>query len=176
MILIAMGSNLEGPFGAPEQALHTATRAMEQAGIAIRAMASLHRSAPMGPQAQNDFINSVVRIRTHLPPRALLWRLKAIEKMAGRRPAARWSARPLDLDILAFHNIVYERGRNSTLTRPGRQGPLILPHPGIARRPFVLEPLREIAPFWHHPLTGLTASQMLRALPRGGEGQIRACP
>ncbi len=174
MILIAMGSNMEGPFGPPEQALHTAVRGLEQDGIVIRAKASLYRSAPMGSQARNDFVNSVVRVRTHLPPRALLWRLKAIERRAGRRRSVRWSARPLDLDILAFHNIVYERGRESTMARPGRMVPLILPHPGIAQRPFVLEPLREIAPFWHHPLTGLTPAQMVQALPGRGEGHIRA--
>ena len=95
-----------------------------------------------------------------MPPEALLTRCQRIERLAGRRRGRRWGARVLDIDILDWHGVI-RRGCSR----------LILPHPEIAARAFVLEPLREIAPRWHHPLNGLTPVQMLNRV-RAREGRV----
>lgn len=94
---------------------------------------SLYRSAPMGPQDQDDFYNAVVVIQTGLPPSELLAHLKSLEQAAGRQQRYRWGPRELDLDILLFDDMHLKT--NS----------LQIPHPGLYERSFVLIPLQEIA-------------------------------
>ncbi|MCW8109242.1 2-amino-4-hydroxy-6-hydroxymethyldihydropteridine diphosphokinase [Alteromonas ponticola] len=97
--------------------------------------ASLYQSAPMGPQDQPDFINSVCLIETGLAPESLLQQLQQIENNHGReRQGERWGPRTLDLDILLYGNHEID---TDTLT---------IPHYGMAEREFVLVPLFEIAP------------------------------
>jgi 2-amino-4-hydroxy-6-hydroxymethyldihydropteridine diphosphokinase len=113
-------------------------------------------------------VNAVAMIDTHLPPAALLARLHAIERAAGRRRAIKWGPRTLDLDLLDYHGLVRGWQRSPAVT-----GGPILPHPGIADRIFVLSPLAEIAPAWRHPQLHVTAAQLLRRIQRragaGGE-------
>ena len=107
---------------------------------------SLIETKPFGRPNQPNFVNAVAAIETHLPPQALLARLHAIERAAGRRRTIRWGPRTLDLDLLDYHGLIL-RGA----PRQPRVDRLILPHPGIAERIFVLAPLAEIAPTWRHP-------------------------
>jgi 2-amino-4-hydroxy-6-hydroxymethyldihydropteridine diphosphokinase len=107
-----------------------------------------------------DFYNGVVSARTTLPIGGLLRLFKSIERRAGRRPRARWSARPLDLDLIDFGGRVLNW---PALNRPG--GPLVLPHPLMHERGFVLVPLEEVAPHWRHPALGVTAGALLRRRP-----------
>lgn len=170
MILIGLGSNLDGPWGDPERTVGRALRHLYDCSIRVRQCSRLVRSAPYGRTDQPAFVNAVAAVATHLPPAALMRRLHGMERAAGRRRRQRWGPRTLDLDLLAYHDLVL-RGAGppapSALVRP-----LVLPHPDLHRRPFVLEPLCEIAPFWHHPVTGLTPRQMLLALPPGAGGAI----
>ena len=98
------------------------------------------------------FLNQVIAVETHLPPRELLAVIKHIEADLGRKPAARWAPREIDIDILAYRD---ELMVTDVLT---------IPHPAMDERRFVLEPLAEIAPAWRHPVLGKTASEMLEAL------------
>jgi 2-amino-4-hydroxy-6-hydroxymethyldihydropteridine diphosphokinase len=112
-----------------------------------------------------EFYNAVVLARTNLSLGGLLRVVKAIERNAGRRSRARWSARPLDLDIIDYGG---RRLNWPALNRSG--GPLVLPHPLMHQRGFVLVPLAEIAPHWRHPVLGLTAGALLRRQPAHQRG------
>ncbi len=161
MILVALGSNRPGPWGSPEDTVREGLSRLDRSGLKLRRASRLVVSAPFGVTAQPAFVNAVAEVETALPPEALLERLHRIERMAGRRRTLRWGPRTLDLDLLDYHGLVR--------TPPAR---LVLPHPGIAERIFVLAPLAEIAPRWRHPLTRRTAADMLRRLDPQGEGGL----
>jgi len=108
---------------------------------------SSYASAPLGDVPQPDFVNAVAAVLTRLPPSALLAELQGLERAAGRqRSGLRWGPRPLDLDLL-----VYGARRIETTD-------LVVPHPGIALRNFVLLPLGELAPDLDIPGLGRVAS------------------
>jgi 2-amino-4-hydroxy-6-hydroxymethyldihydropteridine diphosphokinase len=131
-VYVALGANLEDPELQVRIALDDLARLPETALIAG---STLYRTAPVGPPGQPDYINAVARLSTHLPPRALLEALQAIELAHGRqRDGTRWGPRPLDLDILLYGD---ER-----IDEPG----LHIPHPEMAGRAFVLVPLADVAP------------------------------
>lgn len=161
MILVALGSNRNGRWGSPQQAVEEALKRLNTGGIRLRRGSRLFVSAPFGVTDQPDFVNAVAEVETSLSPEALLMRLHHIERMAGRKRTLRWGPRTLDLDLIDYNGLVRPR--------PARP---VLPHPGIAERIFVLAPLAEIAPRWRHPVTRLTAAAMLAKLDQGGEGRL----
>lgn len=159
MILIGLGSNVNGPWGTPRETMLQALRELDTNGTEIVAVSRLVETAPFGKLNQPSFVNAVARIATAMPPETLMHHLHDIERRAGRRRRLRWGPRTLDLDLLDYHGLV-------------RQGRLRLPHPGIAERDFVLTPLLEIAPTWRHPVTRRSAQMMRRVLSgfsRGGQ-------
>lgn len=127
---VGLGSNLQSPRDQVTQALDELARLP---ACQLIAASSLYRSAPLGP-AQPDYINAVVALRTELAPLALLRQLQALEQQHGRVRLERWGPRTLDLDLLLYDDL-------EMATEV-----LILPHPEMARRNFVLVPLAEIAP------------------------------
>lgn len=157
MILIALGSNLAGPWGTPRETLSRAIAEMSSHNIRVLTTSTFIETAPYGVANQPHFVNAVVAVRTALPPETLLRALHLIEARAGRKRLKRWGPRTLDLDILDYNGQI----RRSALTD---SKPLVLPHPGIELRSFVLEPLSEIAPRWKHPTTRKTAALTLRQL------------
>ncbi len=129
---IGLGSNLANP---AEQIKSARTAIIQIAGVQELAFSSLYHSSPMGPQDQPDYVNAVMCVATDLPPIDLLRCLQRIENDHGRvKKAERWGARTLDLDVLIYGN--------QLIGLPD----LIVPHPGLAERAFVLYPLFEIAP------------------------------
>ncbi|MGE5277359.1 MAG: 2-amino-4-hydroxy-6-hydroxymethyldihydropteridine diphosphokinase [Acidobacteriota bacterium] len=120
----------------------------------IRRVSSFYRSEPVGYARQPFFYNAVARIAWPGTARSLLSRVKGIERRLGRVPTFRNGPRVIDIDVLDLGGAV-ERGADP-----------ILPHPALPERRFVLAPLAEIAPAWRHPVSGLTARQMLAKLPR----------
>jgi 2-amino-4-hydroxy-6-hydroxymethyldihydropteridine diphosphokinase len=128
---IGLGANL----GEPEDQVRRAIAALaELPGTRLVAASSFYRSAPVGVVAQPDFINAVAKIETALVARALLEALLAAERRFGRRRAFPGAPRTLDLDLLLYGDRV--------IAEPG----LIVPHPRMHERAFVLAPLAEIAP------------------------------
>ncbi len=157
MILIALGSNLDSRWGSPRQTLMAAVAEIQRRRIKVVALSTLVATPPMGPQNQPMYVNAVARIATHKSPEALLRCLHQIEREAGRKRLRRWGARCLDLDLLDYHGVQRKPAHTSIK-------PLTLPHPGIAQRSFVLEPLAEIVPAWKHPISHQTPALMLRKL------------
>jgi 2-amino-4-hydroxy-6-hydroxymethyldihydropteridine diphosphokinase len=159
MILIGIGSNVEGPWGPPRETVRRALAALDEAPLRLLKASRAIVTAPFGRTDQPDFVNAVAEIETDLEPRALLERLHAIERRAGRRRTLHWGPRTLDLDLLDHHGVVL-----SGLAGRAGEPPLVLPHPGIPERSFVLRPIAEIAPHWRHPVLGETASDLLKRL------------
>lgn len=159
MILVALGSNLPGPWGSPRQALRRALAEMPRHNIRVRKVSPLHETAPFGLANQPRFVNAMALVETALAPEALMRALHMIEREAGRVRRIRWGPRTLDLDLIDY---------NGLIRRPSRASikPLALPHPGMGERTFVLVPLVEIAPRWRHPVTHELAALTLRKLCR----------
>jgi 2-amino-4-hydroxy-6-hydroxymethyldihydropteridine diphosphokinase len=128
---VALGSNLSDPRRQVENAFD-ALAALPDARLVL--LSSLWRSAPLGPQDQPEFVNAAAGLVTTREPREFLASLQAVERRLGKaEPAVRWGPRLIDLDLVAFADLCIDE--------PG----LILPHPGLHRRNFVLYPLSEIA-------------------------------
>jgi 2-amino-4-hydroxy-6-hydroxymethyldihydropteridine diphosphokinase len=131
-VYVALGSNLGDPVAQITRALDALQR-IDGAGELRRS--SLYLTRPLGPANQPEYVNAVALLETRLTPEALLDALQAIEARQGRvRGPERWGPRTLDLDILLYDDLCIATQR------------LIVPHPGLHLRPFVLHPLAEIAP------------------------------
>jgi 2-amino-4-hydroxy-6-hydroxymethyldihydropteridine diphosphokinase len=146
---IALGSNRRhGRHGSPAATVRAAASSLGD-NVTLRALSPIFATRAMGDRGRT-FANAAAMIETPLGPPALLAHLKALERAFGRRPGKRWGPRVLDLDIL-----LWSKGRWQS-----RNPPLAIPHPGLAERRFVLDPLVEIAPQWKIPGTFRTVTQM----------------
>lgn len=149
---VALGSNLGDSHGNMRRALAELGSLGE-----VVARSSLYRTTPVGgPPGQADYLNAVVALRAPLTTHALLHALLAVEERLGRVREERWGPRTIDLDLLAHGD--------ANLDDPVAT----VPHPRLHHRPFVLVPLREVDPWWRHPVTGETAEEMLARLDAGG--------
>ena len=144
---IALGSNLDGP----ESRVRLGIAALAELPQAhLVAASSLYRSAPLGHADQPDFVNAVTQLSTGLAPQALLAALLAVEQRFGRERSFRNAPRTLDLDLLLYDA--------QTIDEPG----LVVPHPRMHERAFVLAPLLEIAPACAIPGRGPAADWLAR--------------
>ena len=150
---IGLGANLpfEGMSG--PVLLAQALSAVADAGFPPLAASNVWQSAAWPLSDQPDFYNAVVAVNPgDVSPQALYQVLRGIEQRFGRKRRERWAARTLDLDILAMDEV------------QGRFGDVSIPHPRMQERAFVLAPFAEIAPEWRHPVSGLTAAELLKTV------------
>ena len=148
---IALGSNLDSEWGDPAANLREAVRRVGELGY-VRGVSSFYRTAPVGYTEQPEFTNAALLLQTDLEPVELMRALLEVERGMGRDRSAAVPAkgpRIIDLDLLLLDGIV--------LNTPE----LTLPHPAMAERRFVLEPLNEIAPEMRDPVSGRTVAEML---------------
>jgi 2-amino-4-hydroxy-6-hydroxymethyldihydropteridine diphosphokinase len=145
---IALGSNLGDREASIRDAL---TRLGEE--VRVTRVSRLYPTAAVGgPPGSPEFLNAAAALETNLPPTALLELLLRTEVALGRVRDLRWGPRTIDLDLLLYDQLILQLPQ------------LQLPHPRLAERRFVLEPLNEIAPEAIHPLLGLRVSELLQRL------------
>jgi 2-amino-4-hydroxy-6-hydroxymethyldihydropteridine diphosphokinase len=149
---VGIGSNL-GDSRARVEAAFDALDAIRHTQLVARSR--LYRTRPFGPVQQGDFINAAAGLLTTLSAAELLAALRAIEEAQGRVRAERWGPRTLDMDLLVYGD------------RRIAESDLVVPHPGIAERGFVLAPLNDIAPALDVPGAG-RVEDLLRRLPDDG--------
>jgi 2-amino-4-hydroxy-6-hydroxymethyldihydropteridine diphosphokinase len=146
---IGLGSNLGDRAARLQEA---AARLARDPGIRACRLSAIHETEPWGYQEQPAFLNAVAAVDTRYGPVQLLLRLQQLERELGRQRRFRWGPREIDLDLLLYGEL-----------RLQRRG-LIIPHPSLAERAFVLVPLRELYPDYRHP-SGETIDQLLVRLP-----------
>lgn len=151
-VFIGLGSNL----GNRRENLRYALTELKKQGIQIAKVSAVYETEPWGVKEQPPFLNLVLQCKTVLKPLELLRRLKEIERTVGRKETFRWGPRVIDLDILYYGK--------SIINEPE----LVVPHPHLKQRAFVLKPLSDIAPDFKDPVTGLSVAEMLDSVSTDG--------
>ncbi|MCS7163513.1 MAG: 2-amino-4-hydroxy-6-hydroxymethyldihydropteridine diphosphokinase [Thermodesulfovibrio sp.] len=147
-VYLLLGSNL----GNREKNIEKAINELMLCGVRILKKSSLYNTAPWGYTEQPDFLNQAVEGLTSFEPTALLREIKKIERKMGRVETLRYGPRVIDIDIIFYDNIVFE------------SKDLVIPHPLMHKREFVLKPLCEIAPDFIHPKLNLSVKKLLENL------------
>ncbi|MBO6622250.1 MAG: 2-amino-4-hydroxy-6-hydroxymethyldihydropteridine diphosphokinase [Balneola sp.] len=149
-VIIALGSNLNDP----HRQLITAKEFLEALSEAGVLSSSVYKSEPVGP-SEDDFLNAVIKIDTDLSPSQLFNELKKQEKKQGRPSRyPKWTSRTIDLDIIAYDDLVLETDN------------LIIPHAEYKNRLFVLLPLKEVLPDWKDKQNAQTIEEMIENAPQ----------
>ncbi len=155
-VYIGLGSNL----GCREENISRALKQLSgisDGSVKVLRCSSIYESKPWGKTDQPDFLNQVAEVETTLEPKALLVLLKKIERELGRTQATeRWGPRVIDLDILFWDDLILN------------DDDLVIPHPFISDREFVLAPLSELASHLINPVTGRTIEEMLASISERG--------
>ena len=180
-VLIGLGSNQSTVVGGPRETILKAADLVKEKGLAIRKLSQLYATPAFPLGSGPDFVNSAIAIDTDLAPAQVLSLLHEVEAELGRERRVRWGARSVDLDPLT-HGLhvcpdpqTQEYWRMLALDDQMKHAPdqLVLPHPRLQDRAFVLVPLADIAPDWVHPVLGLSVLQMLDALPKEDKDSVR---
>jgi 2-amino-4-hydroxy-6-hydroxymethyldihydropteridine diphosphokinase len=155
---VGLGANL----GDPEAQLREAVKRLDAAAeVEVTRVSAFYRNPPLGPADQPWYVNGAARLRTRLGPEELLGLLQQVETALGRVRGERWGPRRLDLDLLLYNGEV--------IFAPD----LVVPHPEMHRRGFVLVPLAEIAPQAWHPVLGKSAGELLAELDPADRAAVR---
>ncbi|MGH9719396.1 MAG: 2-amino-4-hydroxy-6-hydroxymethyldihydropteridine diphosphokinase [Bryobacteraceae bacterium] len=144
-VYLSLGSNL----GDREQMIQRAVGRIHAPDLAVKLVSSIYETEPIGPKHQGWFLNAVAEVETDLFPLQLLSRLQKVELELGRKRLASQGPRSIDIDILLYGGFVIRSAR------------LVVPHPRMHERRFVLEPLAELAPELRHPGLRSTIRELL---------------
>ncbi len=150
-VYLALGSNLGDRLANLKQAIDSLTPQME-----VKAKSSVYETPPWGYEDQPKFLNQVVKAKTYLDPEPLLKHLKRLEVALGRQASFPNGPRLIDMDILFYDELI--------LNTPS----LVIPHPRLHERGFILLPLMELNPDLIHPLSKKSVREMVAACDVGG--------
>ncbi len=172
--LITLGANLPSATGTALQTLEKSLELFPLESLQILRISKWFSTPAFPAGSGPDFVNGAVMIETSLTPSDVLTALHRIEAAMGRTRENRWEPRLCDLDLIAYDNTIlpdlatFKQWKALDLASQKTMTPdqLVLPHPRIQDRSFVLVPLHDIAPDWVHPVTGNTVSEMLAAIPQ----------
>jgi 2-amino-4-hydroxy-6-hydroxymethyldihydropteridine diphosphokinase len=156
MIYIALGANLPSSVGTPEETLRRALALLPSRGVAVEAVSPFYKTPAWPDPKDPPFVNAVARVRTKLSPADLMRVLLQIESEFGRKRSQKNAPRALDLDLIDYAGLVTDAAH------------LMLPHPQLHERAFVLKPLSDVAPEWRHPVTGQSVSELLKIVGEDG--------
>ena len=148
-VYIGFGSNIGDRLTHIQNAIDALSKTE---GITLQKISSIYQTDPVGYETQAQFLNGVAAIQIDLPPLSLLHTLKDIETSVGRQHRIRWGPREIDLDILMYGDLCLQTEK------------LVIPHPEMHRRRFVLAPLAEIAPDFVHPILKESVQTLLEGL------------
>lgn len=179
--LIALGANLPLPDKTPQETLESAILSLSEAGLVIRARSQFYETPCFPAGAGPDYVNAAISADWAGEAQALLALLHEVEAAFSRRREVRWGMRTLDLDLIALGDAVlpetatWKRWHGLRLEDQMRLAPdrLILPHPRMQERGFVLVPLADVAPDWRHPVLGRTVADMLDTLPPDATADVK---
>ena len=160
MIYVALGANVPSLAGPPAITLRGALAEMPRRGMQVVAVSPFYQTAAWPNPADPPFVNAMAEIRSKLGPGDILRALLAIEKAFGRVRKTKWEPRSLDLDLIDYGGLLTDDPE------------LMLPHPLLHERAFVLRPLADIAPGWRHPDTGAPIAELLKNVGEEGVRQI----
>jgi 2-amino-4-hydroxy-6-hydroxymethyldihydropteridine diphosphokinase len=182
--LVAFGANLPFEGEPPSATIQRAFKALAEEGLTVLAFSRLYATPCFPAGAGPDYVNAAARLEIgpDVDATSILQRLHRVEAHFGRKREQRWGMRTLDIDLVALGDSVLPDAatqdawrhlapETQVRTTPDR---LILPHPRLQDRAFVLVPLADVAPDWVHPRLGLTVRQMLAALPKADRDAVKA--
>lgn len=182
-LLIAFGANLPFEDNPPEATIRLAVDALAGEGLDVLALSPAYATPCFPAGAGPDYVNAaaVLSSADQDDLASILAGLHRVEARFGRERLQRWGMRTLDIDLLAAGDsvlpdaVTQDRWRNLPLAKQVSTTPdsLILPHPRLQDRAFVLVPLADVAPDWVHPRTGLSVRQMLDALPQADRDAVK---
>lgn len=171
--LIALGSNMISPWGDVTETVRRAVLEIAKRLDCSEVCSDFYETPAFPAGAGPNFVNAAIRVETDKAPTDILTILHEIEAEAARARTVRWGQRTLDLDLIAVGDQIcpdratYAAWRDLSPEKQAHSAPdqLILPHPRLQDRSFVLIPLADVAPDWVHPVCGLTVVQMRDARP-----------
>ncbi len=180
--LVALGSNLENDGTTPLGTLQACLAEFRREGLSLTSVSRFFQTPCFPSGAGPDYVNAAVVLNAAVGPREVLTRLHRIEARFRRTRTERWGMRTLDLDLLAADAQVlpdragFDRWHDLPAEAQRVEAPaeLILPHPRLQDRAFVLVPLADVAPDWLHPVLGLSVAQMLAACARTDVAEVVA--
>ena len=180
-LLLAFGSNLTSTFGSPADNVQKALDKITQLGASIAAVSRFYATPAFPPGSGADFVNAAACVSSKWTVEEALAHCHQIEADLGRERAERWGARTLDIDLIGYEDVVlpdaqtHRRWQGLNLQEQLSEAPdeIILPHPRVQERAFVLVPLADVAPDWVHPLLGKSVREMLAALDPSDVAEVK---
>lgn len=179
--ILALGGNLSSQEGPPQETLRAALKRLDEGELRLKKVSRFFETPCFPPGAGPDYVNAAALVESAFGAREMLERLHEIEAEFGRERDQRWGMRTLDIDLIGGGDVVlpdletYAAWRDLDLETQMRETPdrLILPHPRMHERAFVLVPVNDVAPEWIHPVLGQSVAEMLDALPETARKEVR---